>query len=46
MHQMCIKSYGVIMLTMSSHQKEIEKTKDRMKKVLDAEKSQDSFPST
>ena len=29
-----------------SSEKESNKTKDRMKKVLDAEKSQDSFPST
>ena len=46
MHQICIKSYEIIMISMSSNDKEAEKTKDRMKKVLDAEKSQDSFPST
>lgn len=29
-----------------SKQKEFEKTKERMKKVIEDEKSQDSFPST
>ena len=43
---MCIISYENTMMSMSSNNKEAEKTKDRMKKVLDAEKSAESFPST
>ena len=33
-------------ISFMSKQKEFAKTKERMKKVIEAEKSQDSFPST